>query len=197
VPYAVEPTPRPEDAIVRYVIATKGGTFSVRAFATGLFSSFGHNPTIAIPDFTGDVFLNPDAVETSSMRMVIDSASLAVTNDISEKDRQEISRRMHEEVLETNSFPQIVYECSRMSASKIGEGQDWIALSGGLTLHGVTRIQPVSARVSLIGDMLRATGELSLRQTDYGIEPVSAVGGTIRLKDELKLSFDISARKQV
>jgi polyisoprenoid-binding protein YceI len=195
--HAVEPTPQPEDATVRYEIVNRGSTFTVRAFATGLFSSFGHNPTIAIPDFTGDVFLNLDAVENSSMRMVIDSASLAVTNEISEKDRQEISRRMHEEVLETNFFPQIVYECSRVSPSKIGEGHYWIALSGGLTLHGVTRIQPVSARVSLIGDMLRATGELSVRQTDYGIQPVSAVGGTIRLKDELKLSFDISARKEV
>jgi len=169
----------------------------VRAFATGLLSSFGHNPTIAIPDFTGDVFLNLDAVENSSMRMVIDSASLAVTNDISEKDRQEINRRMHEDVLETDSFPQIAYESSRLSASKIGEGQYWIAISGSLTLRGVTRSQPVSARVSLIGDILRATGELTVRQSDYGIEPVSAVGGTIRLKDELKLSFDISARKQV
>jgi len=195
--YAVEPTPRPEDAIVRYVIATRGSTFAVRAFATGLLSSFGHNPTIAIPDFTGDVFLNLDAVENSSMRMVIDSASLAVTNDISEKDRQEINRRMHEDVLETDSFPQIAYESSRLSASKIGEGQYWIAISGSLTLRGVTRSQPVSARVSLIGDILRATGELTVRQSDYGIEPVSAVGGTIRLKDELKLSFDISARKQV
>jgi hypothetical protein len=48
----------------------------------------------------------------------------------------------------------------------------------------------------MIGDMLRATGEVSIRQSDYGIEPVSAAGGTIKLKDELKLSFDISARKQ-
>jgi polyisoprenoid-binding protein YceI len=195
--YAVEPTPRPEDATVRYVIVTEGSTFTVRAFATGLLSSFGHSPTIAIPHFTGDVLLNPDAVEKSSLRMVIDSDSLVVTNDMGEKDRQEINRRMHQEVLQTDSFPEMVYEASRISASKIGEGQYWIALGGMLTLRQVTRSQPVSARISLIGDMLRATGELTVRQSDYEIEPVTAVGGTIRLKDELKLSFDISARKQV
>jgi hypothetical protein len=44
--------------------------------------------------------------------------------------------------------------------------------------------------------MLRAAGELTIRQSDYRIQPVSAAAGTIRLKDELKLSFDISARKQ-
>jgi hypothetical protein len=45
--------------------------------------------------------------------------------------------------------------------------------------------------------MLRATGDFPLRQSDYEIRPVTAAGGTIKLKDELKLSFDISARKQV
>jgi polyisoprenoid-binding protein YceI len=84
-----------------------------------------------------------------------------------------------------------------VSASAIGEGQYWIALNGALTLHGATRTQPVSARASLIGDMLRATGEVSIRQSDYGIQPVTAAGGTIKLKDDLKLSFDIFARKQV
>jgi hypothetical protein len=44
--------------------------------------------------------------------------------------------------------------------------------------------------------MLRAAGEFSVRQSDYEIRPVSALGGAVKLKDELKLSFDISARKQ-
>jgi polyisoprenoid-binding protein YceI len=194
--YAVEPTIRPEDATVRYSIETRGSTFTVRAFATGLLSSFGHSPTIAVPDFDGEISLNPDAVEKSFLRLTIQSASLNVTDDISEKDREEINRRMLREVLEADSFPQIVYECSRATASKVGESQYWMALNGDLTLHGVTRSQPVSARVLVNGDMLRATGELSIRQSDYRIQPVSAAAGTIRVKDELKLSFDISARKQ-
>lgn len=194
--FVLEPTIRREEATVRYAIETKGSTFTVRAFATGLLATFGHNPTIAAPDITGDVFLNPDAVEKSFLRMAFNPSSMMVMDDISEKDRQEINRRMHEEVLQTNSFPEILYECSRLTASKVGEGQYWIALNGALTLCGVTRSQPVSARASVNGDVLRTTGELSIRQSDYGIPPVSAAGGTIRLKDDLKLSFDILARKQ-
>ena len=45
--------------------------------------------------------------------------------------------------------------------------------------------------------MLRANGEFSVRQTDYGIKPVSVAGGALKLKDELKCSFDIVARKSV
>ena len=44
--------------------------------------------------------------------------------------------------------------------------------------------------------MLRASGEFTVRQTDYGIKPVSVAGGALKVKDELKFSFDIVARKQ-
>lgn len=193
--YAVEPAV-PEGATIRYVTETKGSSFTVRAFATGLLSAFGHSPTIAIHDFEGEVCLKPDQLEQSSLRLVIHSASLTVIDEISDKDRKEINRAMHEEVLESDSFPDIVYECSSLSASKTGEGQYWVGLNGELTLHGVSRSQPVSARVWVNGDGLRALGDFSIRQSDYEIKPVSAAAGTIKLKDDLKCSFDISARKQ-
>lgn len=194
--YAVEPIERPEGTTVRYIIESKGSSFTVRAFSTGLLSALGHNPTIAIPDFEGEIFLNPQAVEESSLRMVLHSASLTVTDDISAKDREEIDRRIHEEVLESDSFPDVVYESSHASASKTGEGQYWMALAGDLTLHGVRRSQPVSARVSVNGATLRAAGEFSIRQSDYEIRPVTALGGAVKIKDELKFSFDITARNR-
>jgi polyisoprenoid-binding protein YceI len=178
------------------LIDGKKSKFTVRAFAAGLLSAFAHNPTIAIPDFEGEIALNPEAVEQSSLRLVIHAASLNDTDDISEKDRSEINRAMHQDVLDTDSFPDIVYECSSVAANKTSEGQYWVTLNGELTLRGITQNQPISARVSLNGDMLRAAGDFSLRQSDYEIKPVSAAAGTIKLKDELKLSFDIAARKQ-
>ena len=185
----------PEAGTVRYSIDGKGSKFTVRAFAAGLLSAFGHDPTIAIPDFEGEAILNADALEKSSLRVVVNASSLAVADDISQKDRNEINRRMHGEVLESDGYSEIVYECSKLTASKTGEAQYWVALNGELTLHGVTRSQPVSARVTLNGDTLRAAGDFSVRQSDYDINPVSAVGGTVKLKDELKLSFDITGRK--
>ena len=186
----------PETTKVRYVIDPKGSTFTVRAFATGLLSSFGHNPTIAIPDFEGEVQFASTALEEASVRLVIRAASLTVTGDISTKDRQEIERRMHDEVLETGGFEEIIYESNRVSPiQKVSEGVYAATLNGELTLHGVTREQPVSVRVTIKGETLRAAGDFSVRQSDYDIRPVSAAGGTVKLKDELKLSFDIVARK--
>jgi polyisoprenoid-binding protein YceI len=187
----------PPATTVRYLIDAKGSTFTVRAFATGMLSAFGHNPTIAISDFQGEVQWTSSALEDASLRLVIQAASLVVTDDISDKDRQEIERRMQNEVLETDGFSEIAYESPRVSSiQKMGEGVYSAALNGELALHGITRNQPISARVTLKGDTLRAAGEFSMRQSDYEIKPVSAAGGTVKLKDELKLSFDITARKQ-
>lgn len=187
----------PEATKVRYVIDSKGSTFVIRAYATGLLSSFGHNPTIAIQDFQGEVQFTSEALDDASVRIVIQSASLTVTDDISSKDRQEIERRMHDEVLETDGFEEIVYECPRVSSvQKISDGQYAVTLNGDLALHGVTQTLPVSARVTIKGETLRAVGDFAVRQSDYEIRPVSAAGGTVKLKDELKVSFDITARKQ-
>jgi hypothetical protein len=52
----------------------------------------------------------------------------------------------------------------------------------------------VAVRVYPNGDTLRAQGEATLRLTDFRIEPVSVAGGMLKVKDEVKLTFDIVAR---
>lgn len=185
-----------EKTAVRYAIDSKLSRFTVRAFASGVLSAFGHNPTIAVHDFAGEVQSMPDEVQGASLRLVAKAESLETVDDISDKDRREIQRQMHEEVLESSQYPEIVYECNSILGNKIRHGQYAVALNGELTLHGVTRGQTIMARGVLTDDTLRAFGDFSLLQTDYDIKLVSALGGALRVKDELKVSFDIVARKQ-
>ena len=69
-----------------------------------MLSAFGHSPTIAIPDFEGEVKWTLSSLEDASLRIVVRASSLTVTDDISKSDRGEIERKMHEEVLETDGF---------------------------------------------------------------------------------------------
>ena len=179
-----------------YVIETAASQFTVKVFSGGLLSAFGHSPTIAIRDLAGEAGVNKDAPEESSLKVTIKASSLAVKDDLSDKDRREMERAMQQEILETSTYPEIVYECSNISATKAGEGQYSIGLNGDLTLHGVTRSQVVPARVALNGDSLRAFGNFSLLQTDYDLKLASAAGGALKVKDELKFSFNILARKK-
>jgi polyisoprenoid-binding protein YceI len=181
---------------VHYLIDSPMSRFTVRAFATGLFSSLGHNPTIAIRGYTGEAQFVPENLQQAFVRISVQSASLEVTDEVSQKDRAEIESKMREEVLETSIYPEIVFESSLISPNKMGENQYTVNVFGKLTLHGITRNETIYAQVSLTGDTLRAYGEVSLKQTDYGIKLVSVAGGTLKVKDEVKLSFDVTARKQ-
>jgi polyisoprenoid-binding protein YceI len=185
------------ETTVQYVADTRVSQFTVQVFSAGMLSAFGHSPTIAIRDFVGEAQANPDNPEQASLKVTIQAGSLSVKDDISDKDRREIERMMQQDVLETSSYPEIVYECSSFAATRVGEGQYSITLNGDLTMHGVTRSQAVPARVALTGDSLRAFGTFSLRQTDYDIKLVSVAGGGLKVKDELKFSFNILARKKV
>jgi polyisoprenoid-binding protein YceI len=185
-----------EGAIVRYGIDTRASTFKVRAFATGLLSAFGHSPNIAIRDFSGEARFHPETLDLASLQIRIPAASLTVADDISDKDRREMERQMREEVLEVSKYPEVVYDCQRASIAGANSSPLDVTLHGELILHGVSQPQPVSARVFLLGDSLRASGQFSVLQSAYGIKPVTAVGGAIKLKDELKFTFDILARKQ-
>jgi len=183
-------------AAIRYTINVRASRFTVRAFASGMLSALGHNPTIAIRDFTGEAQINADKLEESFLRITVNAASLGVADNISDKDRGEIERQMHDEVLEVSRYPEIVYECSRLSASKSAEGQYQVTLDGNLTLHGITRKQAVSARVMLSGESVVAFGDFSLRQSDYEIKLASGLGGALKVKDEVKGSFNLVAGKQ-
>jgi len=188
---------RPEtERSIRFMIDAAASRFTVKAFAGGLLSALAHNPTIAVREFSGEARVDLAELERSSLVVTANADSLTVIGDVPDKDRPEVERAMHEDVLQSQRFPEIIYECSRVSASKTGDGLYWASLNGELSLHGITRNQVIPARIFVDETSLKASGEFSLRQSDYNIKLVSAAGGTIKVKDELKFSFELVARRQ-
>jgi polyisoprenoid-binding protein YceI len=185
----------PEVVIARYTVDPTKSRFTVRAFATGLLSGLGHDPVIAARDFSGRIDFAPDALVESSMTLVVRADSLAVQNDVSDKDRREIERTMKDVVLQVQQFPEIIFESRQVSGMRMGESLYVAKIEGDLTLHGVARRQTITAQVVPGGDAVRAYGEFLLKQTDFNIKLVSVAGGALKVKDELKFAFDIVARK--
>src|SRR5262249_86255 len=126
----------------------------------------------------------------------IPARSLKLTDAVSAKDREEIEGRMQQEVLETATYPEIVFQSTEVKADKVTD--DWyrLGITGELRLHGVKKPFRVDAQVRLSDDEARLSGQGTLSQSAYRIKEVSALGGMIKLKDELKLDFDLLGRKQ-
>jgi polyisoprenoid-binding protein YceI len=156
----------------------------------------GHDPTIAIRDFSGEVQIDRAAPESATLKMQIRANSLEVMDELKSKDRQEMESVMNQKVLDSSHYPNIVFEGAATSANQVSEGRFQVEMNGMLSLHGITGRIPMTVQVALLGDMLRSSGDFSLRQSSFGIPIVKVAGGALKVKDELKFTFDIVARKQ-
>ncbi|MDQ2856755.1 MAG: YceI family protein [Acidobacteriota bacterium] len=186
---------REEAASITYRVNPRESRFTVQAFAEGLLSAFGHNPKLKANDFAGEMQFHPDHLEASVLQFSVKADSLSVSDDVSEKDRREIERMMKDDVLKVSEYPEIAFKSQSVTAVRIYEGFYRVKISGRLSLHGVIRDHLIDTQVRLVENGLRAEGETTLRQSDYDIKRVSVAGGTLKVKDEVKLSFLIVAEK--
>jgi polyisoprenoid-binding protein YceI len=168
----------------------------VQAFATGLLSVFGHNPTIAIRDYDGEIQFNPDTIDNTSVRVTVRTSAMEVVDEMKNDDRKKLEQAMYDQVLEPNRFPTAVYESKQITVQKDSAEQWRVHVAGELSFHGATQSHSFDARVNYMGTTMRIVGEFPLRQSDYGIKPVSFAGGALKSKDELKFNFQMVARPQ-
>jgi polyisoprenoid-binding protein YceI len=179
-----------------YIADSRASRFTAQVFSGGLLSAFGHSPTIRIRDFLCEAEVDLDHIERSALKVTVRTAALSVQDELSDKDRKEMERTMREEILESSSYPEIVYECSGLAVTKAGEGRYSVDFTGDLTMHGVTRRHTVPARVMVNGDAMRAFGEFALLQSHYKLKLASVAGGALKIKDEMKFSFNVLARRK-
>jgi len=161
-------------------IDTAKSTMTVHVAKAGALSAFGHDHEITAPLAGGEVDTDAHRVE-----LHVRSASLKVVDPkASEKDRAEVQKNMAgAEVLDVEKYPEIRFRSVR--AEQAGDG--W-TVHGELTLHGQTR--PVDVTVKEQSG--RYVGSARLKQTEFGITPIKVAGGTVKVKDELKIDFDIA-----
>lgn len=180
---------------VRYALDPRLSRFTVRVSSDGPLAKLGHNPTISIGDYSGEIDCVPGQVEESHFAVRIQAGSLVVTDDMNEKDRAEIHARMYKDVLETDKFPASTYESTSIVPQRELEGLYRLQVTGKLSLHGVVRTQEITAQVAFVGENLRASGGFTLLQSHYNIKLYTVGMGALRVKDELKFKFDIVANK--
>ena len=161
-------------------IDTQRSLMTIRVFKAGFLSAFGHEHEISAPIQQGSFSEDKPAVE-----LLVDARKLRVMDQsISEKDRAEIqSTMLGPKVLDSEKFPEIRFHSTEID--RLGEGK-WI-VHGELTLHGQTR--PV--KVTVEGQNGRYRGSAELRQKEFGITPVTVAGGTVKVKNEVRVEFDI------
>lgn len=181
-----------------YVIDSQKSKIEVQVAREGFFKAFGHDHLISAKEFSGEVQLDSAKLENSSVSFTIESKSLAVVDPgESEKDRKDVQDTMlGEEVLDVGRYPQIQFSSSSVKVVSNKKGIYELQVEGTLSLHGAKKPVTTPVRAQIMKDgTLSVYAEVPLLQSDYGITPVKVAGGTVRVKDRLKLTFQILARK--
>ena len=158
----------------------------------GALARLGHDHVIASRTVAG--FVAPRAGRADFQfrldQMSVDEAALrseAGLDTTSSPEAIEGTRNnMLKRVLEADTFPLV-----SLSARRIAGKPSLLRLD--ITLHGVTRSYDVPARVEQAGVRLVASGDMKLLQTDFGITPMSVMGGAMTVQDEMELQFRIVA----
>jgi polyisoprenoid-binding protein YceI len=180
---------------VVYKLDAARSKFVVRAFAGGVLWFKGHDHFVAARDFDGEARLTPGSVNPASLTLTVRAASLVETRDVfTEQQKKIINGELRDIVLEPDKYPEITFKSTEVSAEARG-GVFKVKLGGDLTLRGVTRHVVIPAEVTLEGESLRARGEFEIKRGDFKVPATSAFHGTVRVRDHLKIMFDIVARK--
>ena len=167
----------------RVAIDTAHSTLTVHVFRSGVFSFAGDNHEVRAPIASGSIDAARQTVE-----FVVQAAQMTVLDPkLDASKRAQVQANMlGPEVLDAQRYPKIIFHSTSVEAI----GSDGWMVHGELTLHGVT--QPLAIRVSRTGPEYR--GSASLTQTAFSIKPIRVAGGTVKVKDEVKVDFVIVTR---
>jgi polyisoprenoid-binding protein YceI len=118
-------------------------------------------------------------------RIVLDATSARTGND-----RRD--HKMHEKILESQRYPEMVFEVERLSGKLNLMGQSEIELHGTLEMHGTRRPIALPATVISNGKTVTGTGTLILSYLDWGLPDPSVF--LLRVEKEVHVTVKAAGK---
>jgi polyisoprenoid-binding protein YceI len=101
-------------------------------------------------------------------------------------------RKMHEKILESATFPTIVFKVERIDGPVNRIGNSDLQLHGTLTLHGTSLPASILATARSTGDRVEATGHFTVPYLKYGMPDPSVF--LLRVAKQVDVTLHIVGR---
>jgi polyisoprenoid-binding protein YceI len=164
------------------------GRITLRTSRDGLAAQAGHDLTIDVGRWSGELVIGAD-LAPASIDVRVELGSLVVRagtggiKPLTDRDKREISTTARK-VLSVDRYPEATF-----TASSFSPAADGGTIDGTLTLAGNSG--PLRLEVRQTGpDQYLAT--TSVRQTSFGIKPYSGFLGALRVSDEVSVDAEVS-----
>ncbi len=177
-----------------YNLTQNSGKLFVYTFKEGFLSAVAHDLLIEATNFRATLNVPAGGLNSASVEAEIQTNSLKVIcamkdgqrqyDTLKEKDKADIEEAIFKDVLHPTKYPTINFRSTNI------QGKDGIhTVKGELTLHGIALPIEFNVQTSTGTDL---KGRVSLSQKDYGIKPYKALLGTLKVKNEVDVAFDLS-----
>jgi len=173
----------------------------IYAFRTGKAARLGHNHVLSAPDFQGFFYLAPDGTAASRFDLAFRLDQLAFDDPqhraalgpafataISAEDTASTRNNM----LGDNNFQAARFPWVRIHSVQISGDAPKFAARVAVELHGQTHEMLVPLTVNGLPEKLVVAGALVLQQSDFGVKPLSVLGGLLAVQDAVVVEFKLS-----
>jgi polyisoprenoid-binding protein YceI len=166
-----------------YKLGPDNATLRVKTGRHGAAAKAGHDLVIEVTSWeaTLDVAEDPSA---SSLELSADPTSLHVREGVGgmqalgDDDKADIRKTIDKDVLKKKDI--------QFASSSVEESDGGLAVSGDLTMGGKSK--PVEFVVT--GDGGSINGSATVKQSDWGIKPYSALFGALKVNDEITVEVE-------
>ena len=186
-----------------YDVSPGDSLLTILAFRGGALAKAGHNHVIASHDIRGSFYV-PDDVLRSTFELHIPVAQLTIDEpglraregadfpvDVPESAKEGTRKNMlGEALLSAAQYPQVTLVSQQIAPGPMGSS---VLANVQVIVRGQAHTVVVPVAYSLAGNELVASGDLTIKQTDLGLKPFSAMLGALQVQDELRVRFRIVA----
>jgi polyisoprenoid-binding protein YceI len=163
------------------------GDLTVRTGVAGPAAKMGHRLILAMTRWQAAVEWVDGEPDSAELVVEVDSLSVlrgeGGVKGLSGPEKS-LARSNALKSLSASRFPEI-----RFVAETIAEIEDGYRLDGILYVRGTARAHTVELHTDDLGESWRLTAESTVRQSDFGVEPYSMLFGSLRVADEVAVSF--------
>jgi polyisoprenoid-binding protein YceI len=193
---------------VPYEVAAAESLLSIRVYKAGTLAAAGHNHLIASHALEGTFYLPGEPLQASfEVRFAVDSLTVDETAlraalhnsdfppEVPDSAREGTRRNMlGAALLDGANFPQIVLRA-------VALGEQAPPATGGVIAHVAVSVRGAEREITLPVRWQRARGTLTvdadttLRQSELGLKPFSALLGALQVQDEMQVSLHLVAHE--
>ena len=187
----------------QYTVAADDSLLQILVYRGGPMARLGHNHVIASHHLAGEVHLAEDVTATRfEIRVPVneltvdepamrEQAGADFPANVPQAAREGTRRNMLSEALLDGAR----YPTLRLRATDVVAAGDGLDVGVEIAIKDQLRQVRVPVRLERKDGALVARGEFALKQSDLGLKPFSVAMGTLVVLDDMKIRFEITARR--